>query len=274
MQKPRDRGNQIDNRRFDTWLANFSGYVFQVTRGKIELWLNQFDKPHKDIAARLLDSVVYIGQAQIQTRFRELLRSLEGWNDDPAKRKGRWFFVPFSGSTGESGDTMVHFFRMANGMSLKKYNSLFVHRSDLIRQRLTPEDTVVLIDDFSGTGRQAKQSWKEVFAELLVEEPRVILLLAAATEKAVQEVRDNTDMQLICGTLMNKSYDFFDSTCKYFNASEKNTIERYSIKADKKNPRGSGNSGLLVVLAHRCPNNSLPILFANHNSWAGLFPRS
>src|SRR5258706_2859399 len=273
MQKPLGREAPINNARYNRWLAAFSGYVSEVTRSKVELWLEQFGEPERTIAARVLDSVLFIGHQQIKTKYRELLLGLSGWNQDAIKRKGRWFFVPFSSSVGESGDSMVHVFRMATGMTTRHYNNLFVHRSDLVRLRPGPEDTVVLIDDFSGTGRQASTAWDDTFAELLAEGPQVYLMVVAATEVAVNAVQNNTEMQLICGTILDHRHDFFSDKCKFFANSEKTKIEHYCKLASPRNPRGSDASGLLVVLAHRCPNNSLPILHTNSQNWSALFPR-
>ena len=274
MQKPGERGAPADNARFDDWLASFTGYASQVTRRKIELWLEQFDSPDRDVAARVLDAVLFIGNEQIKNQFRGLLKGLDGWDEDPRKRKGRWFFVAFSTSAGESGDTMLHMFRMATGMTQRKFNSLFVRPSELIQLKLTADDTVILIDDFAGTGKQATDAWTDVFSELLAGEPRTFLMLAAATKQAMKAVADKTEMELLCGIILEKRQNFFDATCTYFNGNEKKTVEHYCRKADAKYPRGSGDSGLLVVLTHRCPNNSLPILHATHRAWRGLFPRA
>jgi len=87
----------------------------------IELWMQQFSPGDRDLAARILDAVLFIGNQGIHTNFRELVNSLDGWNRAKAKRQGRWFFVPFSGSVGESGDSMVHALRMATSMTKKQY---------------------------------------------------------------------------------------------------------------------------------------------------------
>src|SRR3954465_483777 len=121
MRTPHPRGTPVSDARYDDWLAAFFAYVEQVTRRKIELWLDQFYPPERDTAARVLDATQFFGHAHIRTIFRELLASIAGWNIDEAHRKGRWFFVPFSGSAGESGDSMLHAFRMGTGMTLKKY---------------------------------------------------------------------------------------------------------------------------------------------------------
>src|SRR5271157_5101534 len=104
MKKPMNRGTPLDARRFKQWLAEFAGYRNPVTQRMIELWLEQFAPIDQDIAARVLDAVLFIGTQKIHTSFRELLNVLEGWNKVKKNRQGRWFIVPFSGSVGESGN--------------------------------------------------------------------------------------------------------------------------------------------------------------------------
>lgn len=273
MLKPLAAETPIDGRRYRRWLASFSTYVSPVTRPAIDDWLQQFVNTDRDAAARVLDAVMFVGTEKIMSHYKDLLRSLDGWNEDPAKRRGRWFFVPFSSSSGESGDAMVHAFRMANGMTQKKYGHLFIHRSELVSRELTPDDTVILIDDFSATGTQAKNAWNDLFAELLYGEPRIFLMLIVATAGAIDVVREHTEMELVCGTILDQRHNFFSDNCTWFSKEEKTAILRYCKKADRNNPLGWGDSGLLVVMQHRCPNNSLPILHANNDKWTGLFPR-
>lgn len=273
MLTPKPRGTPIDAARYDEWLARFSAYFDTVTRQLIEHWLDQFAAADKDLAARVLDAVKFVGTSHIDVTMRNLLNSMQGWSLNPALRSGRWFFVPFSGSAGESGDAMVHRFRMANGLSRRQFNHLFPHRAELVSLKLSHNDTVVLIDDFAGTGKQACDSWKEFFAELLADGPRVVLLLVGATSNAIDRIRDNTGMHPMCGDILGPRHSIVDGACTYFTAQEKATVRQYCKRADAKNPDGFGGCGLLYVLAHRCPNNSLPILHARHDRWRGLFPR-
>jgi hypothetical protein len=113
MNRPLDRGSEIGAKRYKKWLAHFASYHSPVTQQLIELWLQQFSNGDKDLAARILDSVLFINHQHINACFKQLVNSLDGWHPNQAKRKGRWFFVPFSGSVGESGDTMVHAFPCA-----------------------------------------------------------------------------------------------------------------------------------------------------------------
>ncbi len=273
MKKPMNRGAAVDPKRFAGWLAQFSGYRNPVTNWMIELWLEQFPPIDQDLAARILDAVLFIGTQKIHTSFRELLESLEGWHKAKSRRRGRWFFVPFSGSAGESGDSMVHALRMATSMSKKQYNDLFIHRSELVVKKPGPDDTVVLVDDFSGTGTQACDSW-HIFEELLTGGPRIVLMLVAATDSALTRIADETEMQPICATRLTRKDDIFHADCGHFSQGEKNTILNHCTRADPQRPKGYGESGLLVVLAHQTPNNTIPILHATRDEWQGLFPRN
>lgn len=175
MNRPLNQGSKVGARRYRKWLARFSSYRNPVTQQLIEFWLDQFAPHNKDLAARVLDCVLFITHQHVSSIFRQLLESIAGWDWVENKRSGRWFFVPFSGSSGESGDTMVHAFRWATSMTARSFNSLFILRSELVEKKLTTEDTVVLIDDFSGSGKQACDSWKAPFAELLAGGPRSYL---------------------------------------------------------------------------------------------------
>lgn len=237
------------------------------------MWIDQFKIDHKSLAEKLLDNVCFLSRGHILNCFRDLLGSLDGWDAVNAQRRGQWFFVPFSGSAGESGDSMVHTFRMANNMGRKQFNPLFIYRSELVSKKLTSDDTVVLIDDFSGTGKQACDSWRDVFAELLAGGPRVVLLLIAATNQAIGRIAAETEMEPVCGSILETRTDVFSESCRQFTDDEKATLLHYCRIADKKNPRGWGDCGLTFVLAHRCPNNTIPILHACNQRWDGLFPR-
>src|SRR5438094_10510927 len=113
------------------WLADFAGYRVNVNEGRIDRWLQQFDPGHRDLAARLLDAVDFISYEQIAEAYRQTLRTLPGWHAAQNRRPGRWRFVPFSFSAGESGDSMLHVFRVANGLQHHRYNELFLHLRDL-----------------------------------------------------------------------------------------------------------------------------------------------
>ncbi|NOT00370.1 MAG: hypothetical protein HOP29_07055 [Phycisphaerales bacterium] len=237
------------------------------------------------MAARVLDAVEYYGQSRIHAAYRDALKALDGWDRAASRRKGQWRFAAMSGSAGESGDAMLYQFRIANGLDSKQMNELFVSRSDLFRQPLLPEDdphklgrddVVVLLDDFSGTGTQVCDAWNNPetsFGALLAGVGRVYLVVVVASKAARNRIADETSISLVSAHELRESDDVFSDHCKYFTKADRVRLLHYGRIADEKCPKGFGECGFVVVFQHRSPNNSIPILHADHPKWTGLFPR-
>ncbi|HEX3142344.1 MAG TPA: hypothetical protein VHQ64_00100 [Pyrinomonadaceae bacterium] len=253
-------------------MADFPGYRITVTEERVDRWIGQFRRADHDLAARVLDSVDFITGEQITAAFRSILKSIPGWNVEEDQRDGRWRFVPFSSSSGESGDAMMHKFRLANGLTSKKHKDLFIWKSDLLRADLGPEDTVVFVDDFSGSGTQACDAWPET-EELLPGKPKIYLALVAATVTARDRIQRETEIVVIPHQTIAETENIFSPYCDCFSDAEKNDILRYCRRSDRTNPKGFGDCGLVLVFAHNCPNNSIPILHKSTQNWEGLFRR-
>ena len=276
MKQPLPPQSPIDAKRFKLWIDHFGSYRSGITQIVIENWLGQFQKNDNDLGARILDTVEYYGQAQIHATFREALRSLEGWDASPSKRIGRWRFAAMSSSAGESGDSMLHEFRVANNLDKKLYKEMFVHRSELLKLSPTPTDTVVLLDDFSGTGSQICKAWIDpdtAFGELLAGVGRVYLVLVAASTAALNRIANETTMSVVCANKLKENDNVFSDHCKHFTKSDRTKLLHYGRIAAPTKPKGFGDCGFVVVFQHRAPNNAIPILHANNAAWSGLFPR-
>jgi hypothetical protein len=285
MKCPLAPGTAIDAKRYKDWISRFGAYRDAVTHVTIESWLEQFDRQDQDLAARLLDAVDYYGHGRIHAGFRESLASLQGWHTSPAERKGKWRFAAMSRSAGESGDSMLHHFRMANGLDRKRFDNLFVSRSELFRQpmlresdpnRLGQDDVVVLLDDFSGTGQQVCDAWNDPatsFGALLAGVGRVYLILVAASKAAREKISGETSLSTVPGNELTDSDNIFSEKCSHFTNGDRTRLLHYGKRADKRNPMGRGDCGLIVVFQHRSPNNSIPILHVDNQRWTGLFPR-
>ena len=273
MKKPSRRKAKIDMARMSAWTSLFAGYRQSVTEQRIDRWLNQFKENDRDLAARILDCVDFITYEQMTNAFRSILKSLNGWHIDESHRSGKWRFVAFSLSAGESGDTMLHRFRLANKLNGKQYSDLFIHKSELLRENLGPEDTVVFVDDFSGTGKQVSEAWADNIEELLPGNPNIFLVLVAASVSARKKIEKVTRLMVNSYIELADKDNIFSSECKHFTLADKNTILVYCEKADKRRPKGFGDCGFVIAFAHNCPNNSIPVLHAHHSKWEGLFRR-
>lgn len=274
MRAPRPTGTAIDVRRRSAWQRRFASYRQGVTEQGIIDWLNAFDRGDRDTAARLLDAVEFISAEQIHGAFRSILSILPGWHRQANQRKGKFAFVAFSTSAGESGDNMLHQFRLANSLNHREFDSLFIGRSDLLRAGLGADDSVVFVDDFVGSGRQAVDAWEKMFQELTAEVGNVYLATIAAYKVGSDEIKAKTRMQLLAHRPLSHRHSLFRDECDYFTSLEKQRILRYCQLASPRHPTGFGNCALAVVLYHQCPNNSLAILHASSQRWDPLFPRS
>lgn len=273
MRTPRRRGAPIDAARLASWRDAFAGYRRQITGARLHAWLAQFNAGHQDVAARLLDAVEFFRADLVDGAYRSVLGIVPGWSRIAAARKGHWRFVPFSLRPGESGDSMLHAFRVANRLTGKRHDDLFIYKADLVRENLGPEDTVVFVDDFAGTGDQAIGAWNETLGELLPRRPRTFLVLIAAVQEAARRITTQTPLNVKAHRRLGSRDNFFSADCTAFSAADKATVLGYCSSADATNPRGYGQSGLLVVMHHRCPNNSLPVLHGRSQEFLGLFLR-
>jgi hypothetical protein len=257
--------------RMEAWVERFRFYRDPPTATAISAWIDLFDEHHRDLAQRVLDEVIVVSEREIQRGYKAALDALPDWSPDHDPQAGRWFFVGF-GRAGESGPAMVRPFREANNLALGRYDRLFCALSDLPALMLTARDNVVFIDDFSGTGRQVCKLWPTV-AELIASEATCYLILTAITEVAARAIEDRTDLNLYASKVLTEEDNVVSQGCSKFSAEEKEVILQYGVKADPRWPAGYGKSGLLLVLSHKTPNNSLPIIHVNEEHWRGLFPR-
>lgn len=285
MKRPFAPGTAVDAKRFKRWIDRFGSYRAGIINVTIQGWLHQFDKKDRDLAARVLDAVEFYGQTQIHAAYRQVLEALPGWHKLSAKRKGRWRFAAMSGSAGESGDAMLYQFRIANGLDARGFNELFVSRSDLFRQPMLPDDdpqklgkddVVVLLDDFSGTGTQVCAAWNDPatsFGALLAGVGKVYLILVAASKAARERIAAETAISPVPAHELRESDNVFSEQCKHFTKADRDRLLHYGEIADKRSPKGFGDCGFVIVFQHRPPNNSIPILHADHSKWTALFPR-
>lgn len=273
MKAPKPCGSPISLRRRQYWVRQFAAYRHAVDMAAIDAWLTQFDGPHRDLGARVLDGVEFFDAQRVGAFFRNGLNALPGWHCNLAQRQGKWRFCSWGTSPGESGDSMLHSFRLANGLSHRSHNGLFIYPSGILTAGLGADDSLVFVDDFIGTGQQVCDAWDEFFAELTAGIGNVYLLVAVACQKGRLRVSSDTEVQVVPGQELLEDENLFGPRCVHFSSQEKDTLLAYSKRADKRAPKGYGEMGLLVVFQHRCPNNSIALLHARSNRWAPLFPR-
>lgn len=266
-----EEGSLASPAQLDRWRDNFSAYRQAPDHMTLIEWLAQFDRDHLPVAHKLLDNVQIVSELQIQEGYRDALNNLPGWNADNDERAGRWYFVG-AGGAGESGPAMLRLFREANGMTQVRFSDFFREVRELPGLELTAYDNVVLVDDFAGTGDQMAGFWP-ILQELIASEASCFLILSAMTSRAESRLEDETEFNVVATRTLLEQDDFWSDQCDTFTNEELEILDIYGNTASNPTPRGYGECGLAFVLSHKTPNNTIPILHANHDNWVSPFPR-
>jgi len=108
---------------------------------------------------------------------------------------------------------------------------------------------------------------------LLPEKPTIYLFLVAASTRARTKIANQTSLQVLPHIELTDSDNVFSARCNHFTPAERRILLEYGKRADKRLPRGYGDCGMVIVFAHNCPDNTIPILHAYHHKWEGLFRR-
>jgi len=167
---------------------------------------------------------------------------------------------------------MLQSFREANRLTSRNYQKLFISAAEIPGLQLQDADTLVFVDDFSGTGSQVVEFWPAT-QELIASEAKTFLILAATTADAKSRIERETSLKVYTNKILGNNRNVFGENSQLFDARARTKLLRYCTLADKKAPKGFGECGLLFAFSHTTPNNSLPILHASKRTWRGLLPR-
>jgi len=257
-----------NNKKIKELHNKFKGFP-EVNETKIECWLENFDDSHKTLAIKVLENIAYFDPSRIFQASNDLLIQIKILkNQDLSK-----VYFCFFGAPQKSGYAIINMFAVANNLSGNNNTHKFKLLSEL-PQLISEEGevTIIFLDDFVGTGNQAVNFFKEV-QHLIPQNAEVFLGVIAAFEKGMTNIRENTDMKVICHKRLNKENMLFSNINTTFNDEEKTILKDYCKKTGLSNPEGYGNCEALVVFPYRTPNDSVSIIGAQNDKWNGLFPR-
>jgi hypothetical protein len=193
------------------------------------------------------------------------------------------------GNPSESGTHLLYYFRQENKLPTK----LFVHPHELFAGSVAHPalskgvKQVVFVDDFCGSGTQAKRYSKPILERIRGLSSRVQLSYYPlfATAKGLDKVRAANlfdDVETVAE--LDATFRAFDPNSRYFRESQagidqafaESMCRRVGSLLHQSAPLGFGNCQLLLGFAHNVPNNTLPIFWADgdsHQPWHPVFRR-
>lgn len=265
--------DKIKERTIERWLTNFSGEC-----------LGNIDIEHK-LALWLLLNFTFYTMNDVKKLCKEIFEQflheeLKNWdfeeglgrNEKIAKILEDCCFVPL-GNASESGARILYDFRTVNKLGKK----LFEAKKEKYK-------CLVLIDDVTISGSQAYDYLKKCS----IQAERVYLLVFMAAPSAIDNIKENKDLELIYSILLDSRTKCFSDDSFVFQGEQEKKImllakqmcEYYgekimSIFSDvymKEFPLGFNDDQQMLGFYYNTPDNTLPIFWCDEN-WESIFLR-
>lgn len=255
----------------------------QISSDEIRSWLNQFDSNiNQRLVFKILQNLRYYSSGNIKIKMKEIFSYIKTKKYE-GKRVSN-VLISYLDSIGKSGVEYAKYFIDEN--SILARNSI---EKNKIYERLNKDnfDYLVFVDDFMGTGntiinfiKELKKDFPDIFnkkIEIIIGVVSGFLYAKEYVEKEFEKLRINNIKIVICEPLNESDKVFSDESKIYTNPDDRRNARdicwekgHYLVST---NPLGFGNCQSIVVFPDTCPNNSLPILWAEKEDFKPLFKR-
>lgn len=292
------------NKIYDEWLENFTD-VLNADKEKLH-------------ALFLLSKFMYFGNLELRELLKCVFRDLFKYPivAEIRKNNGNSTDVSFIngifneelsktrflgvGNPSESGVHLLYYFRQENELGKDNFiNTHEIFKTNLIKEKdengvdisrievkikNTDIKRYVFIDDFCGSGTQAKEYSKEIVEQIkhINKDIEVNYLMLFGTEEGISSVKSETKFDRVETVFsIDNSFKCFSDVSRYF-YKPINEIERdfcmsmctkYGNMLWSAFPLGYKDGQLLLSLFHNTPDNTLPIFWAESADWQPIFKR-
>lgn len=249
--------------------SQFNGHVPNIDVHKIRQWIRQFNENDFNVALKLLRNVSYYSPSRVAIELKGAFEQFKAVKSNPFQNT---YFAPFS-VTGGGSDILTHTFRLVTKSKPHEYDSRFINISQVGLLAKKKKVSLVLLEDFVGTGNTTVENWENI-AALVPREIDVYLLLITGFGTGIARIENETRLQVIANVRLDDSARAFHQSNSNFTLDEKNRLRDYCYRCTPpKFAEGYKSTQSLVVFHHRTPNNVIAILWYNSTAWHGLFTR-
>jgi|APMed6443717190_1056831.scaffolds.fasta_scaffold02175_3 hypothetical protein len=296
-----------------------------VCEQDINVWLKNFiEEKEQYHALYLLSQFMYFKSSLIRELLKALYRDLYKYRAVEIIRKdndhtidGDFIEDKFKlvlsntrflgiGNPSESGVHLLYYFRQENDLPRKLFiNTHDIFKNGTVNDKLTFEnsgiDHYVFIDDFCGSGSQAKRYSKKILKDIkeINRDVRVDYISLFSTTRGIESVRKETLFDYVDSVLeLDETFECFGDNSRYFRKSpddiDKNyaesmcrkygelIMEKIFIKEGellstasqkaKNEALGFKNGQQLIGLFHNTPNNTMPIFWCDESKFPSWNP--
>lgn len=240
-------------------------------------WILQFDSDDYDLAIRILEHINFFSFNDLKNALRIAYSKLIRKSiDKDAKITTRNTLFAGMGENGKSGSMISYHFRVINELSEEN----FYENEGLIENGKI--ENIVLIDDILSTGRQASNEILELTEKVTpYGVNNIFLLTVCGMKEGIRKVEEETKAYTfsaieysIKDTVIDLDSNFYKGLTYKQSQEYKEKIAYYGKIANPKQPLGYGAVGSLIAFDFNTPNNSLPLIWSDTNSWIPLFKRA
>lgn len=257
-----------------------------VTPEDVRAWLDQFIGPEAQRSMfKILEGLSFYSGPLISEKFEETYAAITRGTRETNRPLSRGdVIVSYLDGAGKSGPEMAKKFRMVNDIAFDNILEI-AEMADAI-SRMSAK-TIIFVDDFVATGESVASGISRLVPSVIEfmrsDGIRTGFACVAAFETGLRRIGDvfkeiGVKARVQAGDTLNDRDRCFHPTSRFFDSDdERVAAEVIATRAgealDKRQPLGFGNAQAAVVFEGRCPNNTLPILWANQGGWKPLFPR-
>jgi len=237
-----------------------------MSPARVLKWMLQFSEEDLPLAEKLLQQLRYFNANNLRALTRQMVEMI--MNEVDGATPGGTVFVPLSREPGGGAEIVARVLRSLRNPVRPRIMTMV----DL-GEPPSNVDTLVFVDDFSGTGDTLTEWWETIEALVRPLAARAVFAALIMTSGAAERV---SEFAVAASVLeLGPDSNVLGDDNAVFDGSEKERIFAYcrDTGCDAALLRGYGECGLLLAFTHGCPNNSLPILWYGDKGWDTLFLR-
>lgn len=264
------------NLKYKSITRNWGGKKIQSQFDtKIDVWISQFEEDEQEVLLKLLKNYHYYTNRKLNTCVRNLFEKLDALKEFNLDRACA--FIPVYKEYGVGfSDIFFETFWLLN--NLHDYSDKNIY-SLIEAGKLF--DTIVIVDDYSGTGKTIIKTIKKCIQENVnCKKTSFFILTAEISVKADERIKNFAKEEgLMLETISLKTSD------KAFNAgyifdeknmpAAKNKYEKISVNHKVNNDYilGYGKTQALISFEYNTPNNTLGLFWHEDDNLIAMFKR-
>lgn len=223
--------------RLDKWLANFSSSEEKALALKLFLCLDYFSEEK-------INELLEIYKTKIS---QYLLGRGKTWDDIIIVTPG-----------GHADSSHAHAYKLTK---IWRITPGIVLSREQLDKKTIEDKSLIFFNDTHGTGNQFIKEFYDLIFDVGAE--NCIIVCITVTKNALKLFRKNLTGITVIPEVSTPTLFEMDG----FTTEEITLIKKLGNKVYAKHPIGFGDCGLLVAYHFQCPNNNLPIIWANgHNN--------